>query len=83
MAYLARQHPDRRFITVSPGNTSGTEGPNDLGLPLRLAARYVMPALGTPTNSRWARGDWSTVSPTRPCPGYAFGQTLSFFGDGA
>ena len=46
MAYLARQHPDRRFITVSPGNTSGTEAPNDLGLPLRLAARYVMPALG-------------------------------------
>jgi NAD(P)-dependent dehydrogenase (short-subunit alcohol dehydrogenase family) len=46
MAYLARQHPDRRFITVSPGNTSGTDGPNGLGLPLRLAARYVMPALG-------------------------------------
>jgi NAD(P)-dependent dehydrogenase (short-subunit alcohol dehydrogenase family) len=46
MAYLARQHPDRRFITVSPGNTSGTDGPNDLGLPLRLAARYVMPYLG-------------------------------------
>jgi hypothetical protein len=45
MAYLARQHPDRRFITVSPGNTSGTEGPNDLSLPLRLAARYVMPHL--------------------------------------
>jgi NAD(P)-dependent dehydrogenase (short-subunit alcohol dehydrogenase family) len=45
MAYLARQHPDRRFITVSPGNTSGTEGPNDLGLPLRLASRYVMPHL--------------------------------------
>jgi hypothetical protein len=31
---------------VSPGNTSGTEGPNDLALPLRLAARYVMPHLG-------------------------------------
>jgi NAD(P)-dependent dehydrogenase (short-subunit alcohol dehydrogenase family) len=46
MAHLARQHPDRRFITMSPGNTSGTEGPNDLGLPLRLAARYVMPHLG-------------------------------------
>jgi NAD(P)-dependent dehydrogenase (short-subunit alcohol dehydrogenase family) len=46
MGYLARQHPDRRFITVSPGNTSGTEGPNDLSLPLRLAARYVMPYLG-------------------------------------
>src|SRR5581483_2249673 len=24
MAYLARQHPDCRFITVSPGNTTGT-----------------------------------------------------------
>lgn len=45
MAYLARQYPDRRFVTVSPGNTSGTEGPNDMGLPLRLAARYVMPIL--------------------------------------
>jgi len=45
MAYLARQHSDRRFVTVSPGNTSGTEGPNDLSLPLRLAARYVMPHL--------------------------------------
>jgi NAD(P)-dependent dehydrogenase (short-subunit alcohol dehydrogenase family) len=46
MAYLARQHPDRRFVTVSPGNTSGTDGPNALGLPLRLAAKYVMPRLG-------------------------------------
>ncbi len=27
MAYLARQHPDRRFITVSPGNTTGTQQP--------------------------------------------------------
>ncbi|WP_328615088.1 SDR family NAD(P)-dependent oxidoreductase [Amycolatopsis sp. NBC_00355] len=45
MAYLARQYPGRRFITMSPGNTSGTEGPNDMGLPLRLAARYVMPVL--------------------------------------
>ena len=46
MAYLARQHPDRRFITVSPGNTTGTHAPNDLPLPMRVAARYVMPALG-------------------------------------
>ena len=43
MAYLARQHPDRRFITVSPGNTTGTEAPNDFILPLRLAAKYVVP----------------------------------------
>jgi NAD(P)-dependent dehydrogenase (short-subunit alcohol dehydrogenase family) len=67
MAYLARQHPNRRFITVSPGNTSGTEGPNDLGLPLRLAARYVMPYLGISHRLGWVRGDWSTVSPIRPC----------------
>src|SRR3954447_6812807 len=46
MAYLARQYPDRRFITVSPGNTTGTQAPNDLKLPLRLAAKYVMPTLG-------------------------------------
>ncbi len=46
MAYLARQHPDRRFITVSPGNTTGTQAPNELKLPLRMAAKYVMPALG-------------------------------------
>jgi hypothetical protein len=31
---------------VSPGGTSGTQAANDLALPLRLAAKYVMPALG-------------------------------------
>ena len=67
MAYLARQHPDRRFITVSPGNTSGTQAPNDLALPLRIAAKYVMPALGIAHKLTWARGGWSTASPTRPC----------------
>ena len=46
MAYLARRHPDRRFITVSPGNTTGTQAPNDFVLPLRIAARYVLPVLG-------------------------------------
>jgi NAD(P)-dependent dehydrogenase (short-subunit alcohol dehydrogenase family) len=46
MAYLARQHPDRRFLTVSPGNTTGTGAPKDLPLPMQLAARYVLPTLG-------------------------------------
>jgi NAD(P)-dependent dehydrogenase (short-subunit alcohol dehydrogenase family) len=46
MGYLARQYPDRRFITVSPGNTTGTRAPSDLPLPMRVAAKYVMPALG-------------------------------------
>ncbi len=46
MSYLARRHPDRRFMTVSPGNTTGTGAPNGLPLPMRVAAKYVMPALG-------------------------------------
>jgi NAD(P)-dependent dehydrogenase (short-subunit alcohol dehydrogenase family) len=46
MAYLARKHPDHRFITVSPGNTTGTGAASALPLPMRVAAKYVMPALG-------------------------------------
>jgi len=46
MSALARLHPDLRFITMSPGSTSGTEGPNSLPLPMRLAAKYVMPVIG-------------------------------------
>jgi NAD(P)-dependent dehydrogenase (short-subunit alcohol dehydrogenase family) len=46
MAHLARRHPDRRFITVSPGNTTGTQAPDGLALPLRMAAKHVMPHLG-------------------------------------
>src|SRR6201996_2726493 len=46
MGYLARQYPDRRFITVSPGNTTGTGAASGLPLPMRIAATYVMPALG-------------------------------------
>ena len=50
MAYLARQHPDRRFITVSPGATTGTQAASGVALPMRLAAKYVMPALGISHN---------------------------------
>lgn len=46
MAYLARRYPDRRFITVSPGNTTGTRAASQLPLPMRIAAKYVMPTLG-------------------------------------
>ncbi len=45
MAYLARQHPDRRFITVSPGNTTGTQAASDLPLPMRIGAKYILPTL--------------------------------------
>jgi NAD(P)-dependent dehydrogenase (short-subunit alcohol dehydrogenase family) len=46
MGYLARQYPDLRFVTVSPGNTTGTGAASGLPLPMRVAATYVMPALG-------------------------------------
>jgi len=46
MGYLARTYPNRRFITVSPGNTTGTGAASGLPLPMRIAAKYVMPALG-------------------------------------
>jgi NAD(P)-dependent dehydrogenase (short-subunit alcohol dehydrogenase family) len=51
MAALARKHTDRRFITMSPGNTSGTEALRNLPVPLRILAQrvlmpYVAPALG-------------------------------------
>jgi NAD(P)-dependent dehydrogenase (short-subunit alcohol dehydrogenase family) len=46
MASMARRQPNQRFITMSPGNTSGTGTLSDQPLPLRLAAKYVMPAVG-------------------------------------
>lgn len=51
MASVARSHPDLRVITMSPGNTSGTEVARDLPLPLRLLLKHilmpvVMPLLG-------------------------------------
>ena len=46
MASLARQHPDRKLVSVSPGNTTGTHAPDDLALPFRFAAKHVMPHLG-------------------------------------
>ena len=46
MGYLARQHAERRFITVSPGATTGTQAADCLALPLRVASKYVLPALG-------------------------------------
>ena len=36
MNSLARRYPELRLLTVSPGNTSGTEGARDMPAPLRL-----------------------------------------------
>jgi NAD(P)-dependent dehydrogenase (short-subunit alcohol dehydrogenase family) len=46
MAHLARHYPNLRFITVSPGNTTGTEAAAGAAPPLRFAAKHIMPRLG-------------------------------------
>jgi NAD(P)-dependent dehydrogenase (short-subunit alcohol dehydrogenase family) len=46
MAHLARQYPDLRFVSVSPGNTTGTEAAAGAAPPLRFIAKHIMPHLG-------------------------------------
>ena len=51
MSALARQHPDLRLLTVSPGNTAGTDALRDMGPVIRALMNhrllpYVLPALG-------------------------------------
>ena len=46
MASTARRNSNLRLLTVSPGNTRGTDGLRDLPAPLRIFARYVaMPVI--------------------------------------
>ena len=42
MASLARRNPGLRLITMSPGNTSGTEVARDFPLPVRVLMKYVL-----------------------------------------
>ena len=46
MSALARRHPDLRLLTVSPGNTTGTEAVRQLPAALRLFMQHVMPRVG-------------------------------------
>ena len=50
MASMARQHPHLRFITMSPGGTTGTNGMDDLPFLKKLFFKYVggtvMPIFG-------------------------------------
>ncbi len=46
MGHLAREYSGLRFITVSPGNTTGTEAAAGAPPPLRFAAKHIMPHLG-------------------------------------
>ena len=43
IAALARKHPELRLITMSPGNTAGTDVNRDLPAPARLLVRHVLP----------------------------------------
>ena len=46
MSYMARKHPDIRFISMSPGGTRGTEGMNDLPFLKRILIKHIgMPIL--------------------------------------
>ncbi len=42
MSSVARKNPELKIITVSPGNTKGTDASNHLPLPLKLLIQYVM-----------------------------------------
>ena len=47
MSSVARKNPELKVITVSPGNTKGTEASNYLPLALRLFVHYVLfPVVG-------------------------------------
>ncbi len=47
MAATARQNPQFKFLTISPGNTRGTEIANSAPLPMRLLIKYLfMPIVG-------------------------------------
>jgi hypothetical protein len=39
---MARKYPKLKFIAVSPGNTKGTQAPNNLPLAMRFMLKYVM-----------------------------------------
>ncbi|MDQ2800288.1 MAG: short-chain dehydrogenase, partial [Armatimonadota bacterium] len=42
MAATARQNPEITFLTISPGNTQGTEVANSMPLPARVLIKYVV-----------------------------------------
>jgi hypothetical protein len=47
MSALARRHPELRLLTVSPGNTAGTDALRDLAaVPRVIMQRVVMPYVG-------------------------------------
>jgi NAD(P)-dependent dehydrogenase (short-subunit alcohol dehydrogenase family) len=39
---MARKHPNLKFIVMSPGNTRGTQAPENLPQPMRFMLKFVM-----------------------------------------
>ena len=48
MADQARKHPNLRLVTVSPGNTQGTEIANSASAPVRILMQYVVMPIVAP-----------------------------------
>jgi hypothetical protein len=46
MGALARRHPELRCVTVSPGNTVGTEASEEMPMRERILMRHVVPKIG-------------------------------------
>ena len=42
MLSMARKYPDLKFVVMSPGNTKGTQAPDNLPPPMRFMLKYVM-----------------------------------------
>jgi len=45
---MARKYPNLKFVVVSPGNTDGTNAPNNLPEPMQFMVKYVMMPLVFP-----------------------------------
>lgn len=46
MAAFARRHPELRCVTISPGNTTGTEASEEMPLRERILMSHVVPRIG-------------------------------------
>ena len=42
MLSMARKYPDLKFVVVSPGNTKGTQAPNNLPPAMKFMLKYFM-----------------------------------------
>ena len=71
MLSMARRYPGLKFVVMSPGNTKGTQAPENLPPPVRFMVTYFMMPIVFPligewcTRWRWAQNDLWMASPMR------------------